>query len=385
MDVEWKQNLLSERTETFRPSLIREILKASLGKKDLLSFAGGLPDPSLLPLDVFRSAIDKVILDKSGIALQYGESQGYLPLREWISEFYYGGFREEVSPSEIIITHGSQQGLDLIGKLFLDNRSRVLTESPTYLGALQAFQVYSPSFSTLTLEKDGVDLSELDEILKKEDITLFYTNPVFQNPSTYTWSESKKRQAAEILDSNECFLVEDEAYRLLDFEGKKHSSISSYRKRKDLCIQLGSFSKIVSPGFRLGWMRVPSGIFGKMILAKQANDLNSNQWSQLVVSEFLKECDWESYLSRIRSSYRERRDLFAETLKSEIPDFEFHIPDGGMFLWVRIPLTDSFLLFEEAFKKGLAFVPGREFFPDSSDSSFLRMNFTVLSPSDMQK
>ncbi|TGK83984.1 PLP-dependent aminotransferase family protein [Leptospira montravelensis] len=366
----------AKRTSFVRTSVIREILKLTVENSDILSFAGGLPNPNLLPKEVLNTVMESVVNENIATAFQYGDSSGYLPLRTEISDRLTDVSWS--SPESITITHGSQQGLDILGKMFMDSDTNVLLEDPVYLGALQAFSPYNPNFFSVPIEPDGPNLYLLEEIISQNKIHVFYINPSYQNPSTYTWSLEKRKQIAKILDDNEIILLEDEAYRYLDFSGMVYPSVSSFRKRTDLTFVLGSFSKILSPGFRLGWTVVPEVYRSLFTAIKQGNDLNSNQFSQVVVSKLLNSLDWKSHLHSIQNFYSEKKETLVSLLKEYLPEARFSIPEGGMFLWVEYPKVSSKELMERCLASGVAMVPGTEFSPTCRSSSFFRMNFSFL-------
>ncbi|TGL91021.1 PLP-dependent aminotransferase family protein [Leptospira congkakensis] len=382
METELPTIFSAKRTSYVRTSVIREILKLTVENSDILSFAGGLPNPSLFPKEVLSSVMESVIQNNCSTALQYGDSSGYEPLRIQIAETLTD--LPWVSSSSISITHGSQQGLDILGKIFMDSDTNVLLEDPVYLGALQAFSPYHPNFFSVPMEPDGPNLYWLEEILSQNKIHVFYANPSYQNPSTYTWSLEKRVKIANLLDTKEIIFIEDEAYRYLDFEGKVYPSVSSFRKRNDLTFVLGSFSKIVSPGFRLGWVQIPDPYKNLFTAVKQGNDLNSNQFSQVVVSKLLEEMDFQTHLRSIQSFYQDKKDNLVSLLGKYLPEAKFSHPEGGMFLWVEYPKVSSKELMRRCLENGVAMVPGSEFSPASRSSSFFRMNFSFLSDETME-
>ncbi|MDF3821105.1 PLP-dependent aminotransferase family protein [Leptospira sp. 96542] len=385
MDETLTTQFLADRQKSFRPSLIRDILKASIQNINLLSFAGGLPDPEVLFDSNFLSTIEGTVSKYYKSALQYGDSSGLFSLREWIFNEFYNKNGEDVNLDSIFITSGSQQGLDLIGKIFLDKNSKLLLEAPSYLGAIQAFSAYEPQVASIGIGTDGPDPMEMEKIIQKEKIQFFYTNPNFQNPSTVHWSVDKRKLIAGILDYYNVLLFEDEAYKLLDFSGEIPPSISSFRKKKDQCFYLGSFSKIMSPGFRLGWVSVPKEFQKSFLMAKQTSDLNSNQFSQVILSEFLHANDLYKFLPKLTTLYERRKNCLVEELKLQIPQANFSVPKGGMFLWVSFEGLNAQELFEKAMQYGVCLVPGSEFFWDYKKVNQFRMNFTYLGEADTKE
>lgn len=382
METEKPSIFSAKRTSFVRTSVIREILKLTVENSDILSFAGGLPNPNLLPKDVLNTVMESAVKENISTAFQYGDSSGYFPLRREISNKLTDV--SWASPESITITHGSQQGLDILGKMFMDSDTNVLLEDPVYLGALQAFSPYNPNFFSVPIEPDGPDLYLLEEIISQNKIHVFYVNPSYQNPSTYTWSLEKRKQIAKILDEKEIILFEDEAYRYLDFSGIVYPSVSSFRKRSDLTFVLGSFSKILSPGFRLGWTVVPEVYRSLFTAIKQGNDLNSNQFSQVVVSKLLNVLDWKGHLYSIQNFYSEKKETLVSLLREYLPEARFTIPEGGMFLWVEYPHVSSKELMDRCLASGVAMVPGTEFSTTSRSSSFFRMNFSFLEKENLE-
>lgn len=382
METEKPSIFSAKRTSFVRTSVIREILKLTVENSDILSFAGGLPNPNLLPKDVLHTVMESAVKENISTAFQYGDSSGYFPLRREISDKLTDV--SWASPESITITHGSQQGLDILGKMFMDSDTNVLLEDPVYLGALQAFSPYNPNFFSVPIEPDGPDLYLLEEIISQNKIHVFYVNPSYQNPSTYTWSLEKRKQIAKILDEKEIILFEDEAYRYLDFSGIVYPSVSSFRKRSDLTFVLGSFSKILSPGFRLGWTVVPEVYRSLFTAIKQGNDLNSNQFSQVVVSKLLNVLDWKGHLYSIQNFYSEKKETLVSLLREYLPEARFTIPEGGMFLWVEYPQVSSKEFMNRCLASGVAMVPGTEFSPTSRSSSFFRMNFSFLEKENLE-
>ncbi|PJZ45893.1 PLP-dependent aminotransferase family protein [Leptospira brenneri] len=382
METELPSIFSAKRTSFVRTSVIREILKLTVKNSDILSFAGGLPNPNLFPREILSSVMESVIHENLSTALQYGDSSGYAALRFQIIEKL-----TDVSwakSDSTIITHGSQQGLDILGKMFMDSDTNVLLEDPVYLGALQAFSPYQPNFFSVPMEPDGPNLYWLEEILSQNKIHVFYANPSYQNPSTYTWSLEKRKQIAKILDDKEILFIEDEAYRYLDFDGKVYPSVSSFRNKKELTFILGSFSKVISPGFRLGWVLVPDPYLSLFTAVKQGNDLNSNQFSQVVISKLLEVMDFKTHLQAIQSFYQEKKENLVSLLNKHLPEVRFSLPEGGMFLWVEYPKVSSKELMERCIASGVAMVPGTEFSPASLSSSFFRMNFSFLDNNQME-
>jgi 2-aminoadipate transaminase len=368
-------NLFADRMVNAHKSFIREILKVTADPK-VISFAGGLPNPKLFPVEEVAGAAAKVMAEDGRDALQYSTTEGYLPLRQYIAERYFTKKGLKVGPDDILITNGSQQGLDLIGKAFLNKADRIAIERPGYLGALQAFAMYEPQFQPVPLLEDGIDTALLEETLNTDRIKLFHAVVNFQNPSGATYSKPKRRRLAEIFNRHNTVLVEDDPYGELRFAGEDLPSMRNYLE--DNLILLGSFSKIVAPGLRLGWICAGKDVMDRLIVAKQASDLHSNYLSQRIVCRYLADHDIDEHILKIRKAYKDQRDLMIAGIEKHMPqEVEFTRPDGGMFLWMTLPQEVSALrLFDLARQENVAFVPGSAFYVDGGGGNTLRLNFS---------
>lgn len=365
----------ASRLAAVRPSFIREILKVT-EDPSVISFAGGLPNPDLFPLEALAEATAKVLKDEGTQALQYSTTEGYLPLREWIAA-RYAGRGVEVSPDQILITTGSQQGLDLIGKCFVDGGEPVLLERPGYLGAIQAFALMEPRFCTVPLAKDGPELEPLRQVLAKDEPTVFYAVPNFQNPSGVCWSGEKRAAAAEMLERSKTLFVEDDPYGELRFAGVSHPPVSSGQE-PNRRIMLGSFSKVASPGLRVGWLVAGPQLRRHLVTAKQAADLHTSTLNQRILARYLADNDLDAHIATIREAYGRHAAVMIRTMEEHFPDeVDFTKPEGGMFLWVTLPEGCSAMaLFEKAIEAKVAFVPGAPFYVDGSGDNTLRVNFS---------
>lgn len=366
-------NLFANRMSKIPRSFVREILKVT-EDPEIISFAGGLPHPESFPVDEIERATSRVLEKEGDRVLQYSNTEGYTPLREYIAKRYLEkGLK--VDAEEILITNGSQQCLDLVGKVFVNQNDGVLLEQPTYLAAIQAFSLYEPRFKSVPLLEDGVDAAGLKEILSKEDIKLFYAVTSFQNPTGITYSAQRRKEMAEILENHDTVFVEDDPYGEIRFMGKELPPVKSYLPDSVL---FGSFSKIISPGMRLGWMVAPGEVMDKLIIAKQASDLHSNYFTQRVVCQYLQDNDVEKHIQNIRRLYKRQRDRMVDAIEEYFPpEVEITRPEGGMFLWVTLPEGLSSLeLFEIALKERVAFVPGEAFYVEEPQPNTLRLNFS---------
>ncbi|MGZ7095131.1 MAG: aminotransferase-like domain-containing protein [Methanobacterium sp.] len=365
--------LFADRMKNVHKSFIREILKVT-EEPDVISFAGGLPNPKSFPVKEIDGAVNKVLSRNGDEVLQYSTTEGYLPLREYIAERYLKkGLK--VDPDEILITNGSQQGIDLISKVFLNKGDEVLVENPTYLAAIQSFGLFEPQFKSVTLLEDGVDVNALRRMLDKNKIKLFYSVTNFQNPTGITYSGQKRKEIAKILKDELTIFVEDDPYGEIRFLGEELPPVKAYL---DNSVLLGSFSKIISPGMRLGWMVANSEIMEKIIIAKQASDLHSNYFTQRVVYQYLTHNNVDEHIEKIKKMYRNQRNLMVSMIEEYFPEnVKYTKPEGGMFLWVTLPEELSSMdLFELAIKENVAFVPGKAFFTDGSGDNTLRLNFS---------
>ncbi len=365
----------ADRIGKVKKSFIREILKVTADPA-IISFAGGLPNPISFPIDEIEAATKKVLREDGANALQYSTTEGYLPLRQFIAERYKKRFGLSADPNEILITNGSQQGLDLLGKVFLNKGDDVLIERPGYLGAIQALSIFEPNFHSVALHDDGVDIEALETALQRHNPKLFYAVPNFQNPSGLSYTEENRRRAAEVLSRHNTFFIEDDPYGELRFRGSDSLSMKNFFNEGT--ILLGSFSKIVSPAMRLGWVYAPKDIMEKLITAKQAADLHTNYFSQRVLYSYLAENDIDAHISKIKSLYKAQSDCMTESIEKYFPSsVKCTKPEGGMFMWVTLPEGLSSLdLFEIASKKNVAFVPGDPFYVNATGTNSLRFNYT---------
>lgn len=366
-------SLFARRTQRMKRSVIREILKVT-DDPQIISFAGGLPNPRSFPVGEVAESVGRVLAQAGTAALQYATTEGYRPLREFIARRYAAKRGLTIDPDEILITNGSQQGLDLLGKVLLDPEDPLLLERPAYLGAIQAFSPYEPTFCTVTLEDDGPNLAELERLLDEKQPKLFYTVPNFQNPSGLSYSAAKREAVAKLCAERSLVLVEDDPYGELRFRGEP---LPSLRRFHPGTVLLGTFSKIVAPGLRLGWICAPRPIMDLLVTAKQGADLHSNYFAQRVVHQHLLDHDLDAHIAKVRALYGEQRDAMVAAIRRHFPaEVKSSEPDGGMFLWVQLPAGVSVMeLFRIAIARKVAFVPGSAFFVEPDDRH-LRLNFS---------
>jgi 2-aminoadipate transaminase len=363
----------SKAARTQKSSIIREILKDS-SKPGVINLAGGLPAPELFPIDAIKQACIRV-LDKYGPdSLQYSLTTGVPVLKKFIADRISAQGRE-FSPEAIQITGGSQQGLDIVGRVFLEPGSVVLTEEPTYLGALQAFSFYQAQFISVKTDESGMIPSDLEYKIKEFNPVFVYLVPNFQNPSGITMSAERREAVVALAKKYDIPIIDDNPYGELRFFGQPVPSLKAMGGQH--VIQLGTFSKIISPGLRIGWIAADKEFIRTCELMKQACDLHTNTFAQYVVYEFAKDGALEAYIEVLKKAYRRRRDVMINTLASELKNgTTWSEPEGGLFLWVKLPdgISSSELL-PKAIAAGFAYVPGRYFYSQTPDDSTLRLNF----------
>ncbi len=369
---------LAQRAEKMNPSVIREILKVT-EKPGIISFAGGLPSPQTFPIDAMREASERVLRDDGKAALQYAASEGYAPLREWVAQdLLKQGMH--VSPDQVLITTGSQQGLDLVAKILIDAGSRILVETPTYLGALQAFTPMEPVAVGVNSDDHGVDADDLRaKVGNGADKARFvYLLPNFQNPTGRTMTEARRAAVAQVAVESGLPIIEDNPYGDLWFDAPPAPSLSS--RHPEGSVYLGSFSKILAPGLRLGYLVAPKTLYPKLLQAKQAADLHTPSFNQRVVAEVLKDGFIERHVPTIRALYKQQCEAMLAALDREMAGLglTWNRPVGGMFLWVQLPKgLKAVPLLEKAVAKGVAFVPGFAFYAQDANESTLRLSFVT--------
>lgn len=367
-------SIFADRMLSAHKSFVREILKVTEDPR-IISFAGGLPNPRFFPVREVAEATQKVLSECGAAALQYSTTEGHPPLREYIAR-RYAEKGLKVSPEEILITTGSQQGLDLAGKVFLNKGDRVIMERPTYLAAIQSFGMFEPQFLSVPLQQDGMNTDALEDALSQSQVKLVYAVTNFQNPTGITYSHMKRQRIADMLKDYNAAFIEDNPYGDLRFMGEDVPSVKAFMG--DQALLLGSFSKLVSPGFRLGWICAREEVMEKLIIAKQAADLHSSCFAQRVVHQYLVDNDINSHIANVRAAYRKQRDLMVKAIEESFPaGIEYTRPEGGMFLWVTLPEGMSSLeLFNRAIKENVAFVPGQAFFANGGGANTMRLNFS---------
>ena len=371
------QNIFSDRIADVPRSFIRDILKIAV-QSDVISFAGGLPNRNLFPVEQLQASTNKVFELFGRQALQYGESEGLPQLREFIANEYRTKQGITVDPNRVLITSGSQQGLDLLAKTILNEGEDVVLEEPGYLGAIQSFSVFKARFTQVKMNNDGIDCNELEKALEKTRAKLLYCVPNFQNPSGISYSKEVREKVAGIVDKYHTLLIEDDPYGELRFSGEPKASFGKLLPHKT--VMLGTFSKTVVPAFRLGWMVLPDAIYERVLVAKQAADLHTNSFSQYIVAQFLQDYPLSEHIEKIRKVYGSQCKAMIASIKEYFPKgVQCTEPEGGMFLWVTLPEgISSMALFDIALKNKVAFVPGNPFYADARNVNSLRLNFSCM-------
>jgi 2-aminoadipate transaminase len=364
-------------------SAIREILKITQ-RPDIISFAGGLPAPEIFPVKEVEEACVHVLRTAGAQALQYSITEGYLPLRQELAAKMHR-YGVEAAPENIFPTNGSQQALDLIGRVFIDPGDVIVTDSPTYLGALQAFRPYEPRIECLPVDDDGARIDHLESILKKNRVRFIYVLPNFHNPAGVTLSMERRIALVKIAAKYGAPIIEDDPYGELRFEGEDLPAIMTLHKENT--IYMSTFSKILAPGLRLGWVVGPQALISKLVQAKQATDLHTSTFIMMVVHEVMKQGLLTEHSKLIRKVYGERRHVMTDAMEEHFPDgVEWTKPQGGLFLWVTAPeQVNTMELIKKAIEHKVAFVPGTPFFPHGGGHNTMRLNFSNAQPDQMRE
>ncbi|WP_076592116.1 aminotransferase-like domain-containing protein [Herminiimonas arsenitoxidans] len=376
--INWQ---FAKRAEQLQSSVIREILKITM-RPDIISFAGGLPSPETFPVEHMKAAFDTVLSNQGKIALQYGPSDGYAPLREWIANsLSIDGVT--ITPDQVLMVSGSQQALDLLGKVLIEDDSKVLVETPSYLGALQAFSVYQPRFVSIPTDDYGLLPEEVEKIA--DGARLLYALPNFQNPTGRTLSVERRIALVETCARLGLPLIEDDPYGALSYRGEPLPKMLTMNPSG--VIYMGSFSKVLTPGIRLGYVVAPVPLIRKLEQAKQAADLHTSQLTQMVVYEAIKDGFLEKHIPSIRTLYANQCQVMLDALTEFFPaGVKWNKPEGGMFIWVTLPEhIDGMKLLEEAIAQHVAFVPGAPFYANEPEKNTLRLSFVTVPPEKIRE
>lgn len=371
--------MFAKRMESLKVSAIREILKIT-ANPEIISFAGGLPAPELFPIEEMKEVALAVLNEAGSEALQYSMTEGFMPIRKQIASRMNRKLSTDLTYENIQIISGSQQGLDLSGKLFIDEGDVILCESPTYLAAISAFKAYGPQFIEVPTDDNGMIISELEKIIAKtEMIKLIYVIPDFQNPTGRTWSLERRQQFMELINRYEIPVIEDNPYGELRFEGEQLPALKTLDS-KGLVIFFSTFSKIFCPGLRVGWIAADKKYLEKYTLIKQGTDLHTSSINQQEISKFMDLYDLDENIEKIKAVYKRRRDVMVQTIKAEFPpEVNYTYPEGGLFLWVELPShikAEKLLL--TCLTHKVAFVPGDSFFPNGGVENTLRLNYSNM-------
>jgi len=376
--VNW-QRFLAERTQSMKSSAIRELLKITQ-LPDVISFAGGLPAPELFPVCEIEEACSYLLRHEAKTALQYSTTEGHPPLREFLAESM-ADYGIHHGPDNVLITTGSQQALDLIGKVFIDPGTSVLTCRPTYLGAIQAWRAYQAHFVTVPLDDDGMQVEVLEEIVSRVPVRFIYVLPNFHNPAGTTLTEPRRRRLVEIARNHDLLIIEDDPYGALRYEGEDLTPIAALAPERT--IYLGTFSKTLSPGLRIGWIVAPTDIRQKLVQAKQGTDLHTSTFDQMIANDIAQRGILRVHVRQLRQAYRERRDTMLDAMAEFWPEgSSWTHPQGGLFLWARAPEgVDSLDMLKIALEHRVAYVPGVNFYPDEDGGeNAMRLNFSTAKP-----
>ncbi len=360
-------------------SFLGELFRVS-ADPGIISFAGGLPGSEFIDVEGIARAARGVMEDEGRIALQYTTTDGYLPLRQYIADRYRARLGLPANPEEIQIVNGSQQCLDLVAKIFLNSGDHVGVERPGYLGAIEAFSLYEPQFHTVPLEEDGLDLESFDSLLHACPLKFFYGIPNSQNPSGRTYSQEKRKAIAEMLDGSDTLFYEDDAFGELFFDGNPRLPIARYLPEQT--VMSGSFSKIVAPGMRIGWIYAPEPVLRQFNVAKQAADLHSNFLCQKILHRYLEESDLDTHVRRVATIYGENCRLMCDIMDDRFPPGVTHTrPEGGMFLMAALPEgVSSMEVFAAGIRRKVAVLPGVPFYVDGGGEDTIRLNFSSVDP-----
>ena len=367
----------ADRMDNLKASEIRELLKFA-ADPSIISFGGGMPAPELFPVEEMKKVAVAVLEESGQAALQYATTEGNVKLREQIADRMNRKYQSKVELDDVLITSGSQQGLDFAGKIFINEGDVVLCESPSYLGAINAFKAYGPKFIEVPTDDHGMVIEELEKILDStENVKMVYVIPDFQNPSGKTWTMERRERFMEVINKHEIPVIEDNPYGELRFEGEILPSLKAM-DTKGLVVFLGTYSKIFAPGLRIGWVCAAPEILQKFNFVKQSADLQSSTISQMEAAKFGEMYDLDAHVEKIKAVYKVRRDLMMKMMKEEFPEgVKWTYPEGGLFTWVVLPEhINARDLLKKCLEEKVAFVPGGAFFPNGGNENTFRLNYS---------
>jgi 2-aminoadipate transaminase len=377
----------ADRLNNIETSAIRELFKL-LGKPGIISFAGGFPDSALFDTEGIREAVNAALTDEPGATLQYGATEGYQPLREQLATFMASKGNHSIAANDIIVTTGSQQALDLLGKTLISPGDKVIVEGPTFLATIQCFRLYGAQLISAPVDGQGVDPDRLEQLIKEHKPKFVYLIPTFGNPSGALLSLERRRRVLELAVKHNTLIVEDDPYGDLYFAAAPPPSLLALSVNvpgsRERLVHCGSLSKVLSPGLRVGWMIGPAELLGKATMCKQFSDAHTSTFSQSTAAMYLKAGRMPATLARVRAVYAERAMTMGNALRRELGDaIEFVQPQGGLFVWARLTgardkLVDGSLLAKRAIERGVAFVPGAPFYASNPDHATLRLSFATV-------
>ena len=367
----------SKRVPADGTDAVGTILKAAADPQ-IVSFAGGLPAPELFPVKEMKEAVDRVFAKHGQEAMQYGAAKGVTALRKLIQKHVKDKEDVDAELENVLVTTGSEQVLDLVGKAFVDPGDTVLVEQPTYLCALDVFKTYGANFAGVEMDEQGMKMDALEEALKSHPNTkLIYTVPNFQNPTGRTMALERRKQLAELAAKYDVYVLEDNPYGEIRFAGQHVPAVKSFDQTGHV-FYMSTFSKTLAPGFRLGWLVADEDVVNKLTVLKQSADLHTDNLAQYAVVEFLQNNDLDAHVKEISDLYGKRKQLMVDGIKKYFPaEVKYTDPEGGMFLWVEVPgVDDTVALFKECLKHNVAFVPGDPFFAGAAQPGTFRLNYS---------
>jgi len=376
----------ADRLNNVETSAIRELFKL-LGKPGIISFAGGFPDSAMFDVDGIQAAVNQALAEEAGAALQYGATEGYQPLREQLSQFMASKGAQGVAPENLIVTTGSQQALDLLGKTLISPGDKVIVEGPTFLATIQCFRLYGAQLISAPIDGNGVKTDELEKLIAEHQPKFVYLIPTFGNPSGAMLSLERRKKVLELAVKHQTLVVEDDPYGDLYFGEAPPPSLlnlsATVPGSRELLVHCGSLSKVLSPGLRVGWMIAPTDLLAKATMCKQFSDAHTSTFAQATAAQYLKAGRMPATLAHVRKVYAERAQAMGDALRSDLGDaIEFVQPQGGLFVWARLTgaggkVADGNVFAKRAIDKGVAFVPGTPFFCAHPDSATLRLSFAT--------
>ena len=384
----------ADRLNNVETSAIRELFKL-LGKPGIISFAGGFPDGALFDVEGIRAASQQALQDEPGAALQYGATEGYQPLREQLAQFMASKGAQDVAPENLIVTTGSQQALDLLGKTLINPGDKVIVEGPTFLATIQCFRLYGAELISAPIDGNGVKTDELEQLMAEHQPKFVYLIPTFGNPSGALLSLERRKKVLELAVKYQTLVVEDDPYGDLFFGAPPPPSLLALSSQvpgsRALLVHCGSLSKVLSPGLRVGWMIAPADLLANATLCKQFSDAHTSTFAQATAAQYLKAGRMPATLAKVRAVYAERAQAMAEALRRELGGaIEFVQPQGGLFFWLRLTgaggkETDGAQLAKRAIEQGVAFVPGVPFYCAQPDPATLRLSFATADVAKIQE